>query len=114
MELTAVFRAEGMASLEARARGLGDSLLTAGIRLMSEGISGETLEDILSTYIAVSADSGISFLKSCVIAEGIISLSNGDEIPLLVRKLTAYFGAESAIPLLDELESPPPAAREAT
>lgn len=113
VELSSICRTEGLAALESQARSIADPLFTAGTRLIAEGISGETLEDILSTYLAVSPASGFDFLKSCVMAEGLTSLSNGDDPALLLRKLSAYFGAEAAMPLLEELESAQGSAKDA-
>ncbi len=105
LDLSATYRTEGLTAMEAASRNFTEALFTAGIQLMAEGISGETLEDILATYLAVSPDTGYAFLQSCVIAEGIVGLSNGDDPAVLVRKLAAYFGAGDALPLLDELET---------
>ncbi len=112
LDLSATYRSEGMSSLEAASRGFDESLFSVGIQLMAEGISGETLEDILATYLAVSQESGYAFLRSCVIAEGILGLSSGEEPAVLVRRLAAYFGAEDAIPLLEELETADSPARD--
>jgi flagellar motor component MotA len=112
LDLAATYRSEGMSALEATSRGFAEPLFSVGIRLMAEGVSGETLEDIMATYLAVSQESGYPFLQSCVIAEGILGLSSGEEPAVLVRRLAAYFGAEDALPLLEELETVSAPARE--
>jgi hypothetical protein len=69
-----------------------------------EGLTGEALEDILSTYLVAEERSGFPFLQACVIVEGLLSLAEADEPALMARKLVAYLGAERALGALEELE----------
>jgi len=108
IDLARKSRKEGFLSLEADAAQSEDPLLTVGLRLMAEGVSGETLEDILATYLFASDEKGWPFLRACATVEGLLSLSAGDESPLMIRKLVAYYGADRALAVLSELEAAAP------
>jgi len=109
IELSRKARREGFASLEADEEpGIDDPLFKVGIKLVGEGISGDGLEEILTTYLLVSDEKGWPFLKSCVIVDGLVSLADGDEPALIVRKLVSYYGADRALNALQELEGSAP------
>ncbi|MEI6876207.1 MAG: hypothetical protein WCL50_13880 [Spirochaetota bacterium] len=97
-------RNEGYLALEEDAAASDDPLLKVGLRLVAEGVSGESLEDILATYLLAGDEKGWPFLKACATIEGLGSLSEGDDNPLMIRKLVAYYGADRALSLLQELE----------
>jgi hypothetical protein len=101
-------RREGYLALEAEAAASNDPLLKVGLRLVAEGVSGEALEDILATYLHAGDEKGWPFLKACATVEGLISLSEGDDNPLMIRKLVAWYGADRALSLLQELEGAGP------
>jgi flagellar motor component MotA len=104
MDLARIARAEGFQALERELPAAADPLLSAGMRLVMEGLSGDALEDILATYLVAEDRSGYPFLASCVVIEGILSLAEADEPALMARKLVAYLGAERAFGALEELE----------
>lgn len=108
VDLTRKARREGFQSLEAEISGIEDPLFKIGLRLVGEGLAGEPLEDILSTYLLASDDKGWPFLRACVTIEGLLALAEGDEPALMVRKLVAYFGADRAFAALQELEASSP------
>ncbi|MEN6364790.1 MAG: hypothetical protein ABFC75_03850 [Rectinema sp.] len=104
-------RTEGLASLAESARMEEDPFLALGLELMAEGLADETLEDILSAYLVTSDLRGFDFLRACMVAEALVSISLGDSPALTLRKLAAYCGAEQAVGLLSEFgtASPHPA-----
>jgi flagellar motor component MotA len=104
MDLDRKARSEGFLSLESDAAAVDDPLLSIGLRLVMEGISGEALEEILATYLLVEERAGWHFLKACVTIEGLLAISESDDPALMARKLLPYFGAEKAIAALEELE----------
>jgi flagellar motor component MotA len=104
IDLARKARKEGYLALEADAALAEDPLLTVGLRLVAEGVSGEALEDILATYLMAGEDKGWPFLKACATIEGLVSLSEADDNPLMIRKLVAYYGADRALAVLQELE----------
>jgi len=104
IDLSRKARKEGYLALEADAALADDPLLKVGLRLVAEGVSGEALEDILATYLLAGDDRGWPFLKACATIEGLISLSEADDNPLMIRKLVAYYGADRALAVLQELE----------
>jgi hypothetical protein len=104
VELLRRARLEGYQSLEAEADRTEDPLLRVGLKLVAEGLSGEPLEEILATYLLVADEKGAAFLRSCAVAEGLISLAEGDEAALMIRKLAAYYGADRAASVLQEIE----------
>jgi flagellar motor component MotA len=104
MDLDRTARSEGFLALEAELPAIDDPLLAVGIRLVMEGVGGEALEEILSTYLLIEGRSGWPFLKSCVIIEGLLALAESDDPALMARKLLPYFGADKALAALEELE----------
>ena len=108
IDLSRKARKEGYLALEDDAAQSDDPLLKVGLRLVAEGVSGEALEEILATYLLTSDDKGWPFLKACATIEGLVSLSESDDSPLMIRKLVAYYGADRALSLLQELEAPAP------
>jgi hypothetical protein len=106
MDLDRKARAEGFLSLESELATIDDPLLSIGIRLVLEGVSGEALEEILATYLLVEDGSGWPFLKACVTVEGLLALAESDDPALMARKLLPYYGADRAIAALEELEKP--------
>jgi flagellar motor component MotA len=108
VDLSRRARREGFQALEAETAALEDPLFKIGLRLVGEGLAGEPLEDILATYLLSSDEKGWPFLKACVTIEGLLSLAEGDEPALMVRKLVAYYGADRALAALQELESSAP------
>jgi flagellar motor component MotA len=105
VDLSRKTRREGFQSLEAETASIDDPLFKIGLRLVSEGLAGEPLEDILSTYLLASDEKGWPFLRACVTIEGLLSLAEGDDPDLMVRKLVAYYGADRALAALQELEA---------
>jgi hypothetical protein len=104
MDLDRKARGEGFLSLEKEFPSLDDPLLTIGVRLVVEGVSGEALEEILSTYLLIEGRSGWPFLKACVTIEGLLALAESDDPALMARKLLPYFGADRALEELERLE----------
>jgi hypothetical protein len=104
MELARTAARDGFQSLEASLRDDDDPLLALGLRLVIEGLPEQALEDVLTTYLVAENRSGWPFLKACVIIEGLLSLAAADESALVARKLVAYYGADRAAAVLDELE----------
>ena len=104
MDLDRKARDAGFLSLEAELPSIDDPLLAVGLRLVMEGISGEALEEILSTYLLVEGRSGWPFLKACVTIEGLLALAESDDPALMARKLLPYFGVDKALPALEDLE----------
>ncbi|MGO8693513.1 MAG: hypothetical protein ACLQMF_07535 [Rectinemataceae bacterium] len=104
MELARTAGREGFQSIEASLKEDDDPLLALGLRLVIEGLPELALEDVLATYLVAEDRSGWPFLKACVIIEGLLSLAAADEPALIARKLVAYYGADRAAAVLDELE----------
>lgn len=98
-------RIEGPKALIGEAMAAKNDMLSYGLRLISEGLSVETLEEILSIYLAVSTQSGYEFLKLCICVETLISIAAGDSPELTLRKLAPYCGIEKSYALLETLES---------
>ena len=108
MELDRQARKLGFQALESEIPAIDDPLLAVGLRLVMEGLSGEVLEDILATYLLAEDRSGWPFLKDCVVVEGLLALAEADDPALMARKLVAYYGADRAIGVLEELEKEVP------
>lgn len=108
VELSRKARREGFEALEADEASVEDPLFKVGLRLVVEGVSGEGLEEILATYLLVSDEKGWPFLRSCAVVDGLVSLAEGDEPALIVRKLVSYYGADRALSALQELEGSAP------
>ena len=104
MDLARIARSEGFQALEHELPDTQDPLLSVGLRLVMEGLSGDALENILATYLLAEDRSGLSFLEACVVIEGILSLAEADEPALMARKLVAYLGADRSVGALEELE----------
>ena len=104
MDLDLKAREEGFLSLESELLSIDDPLLSVGVRLVMEGVSGEALEEILATYLLIENRSGWPFLKACVIIEGLLALAESDDPALMARKLLPYFGADKALAALEDLE----------
>lgn len=79
-------------------------IVVYGLRLIAEGLSVETLEEILAIYLATSTSSGYEFLSQCVCAEALLSLAAGDSREIMLRKLAPYAGAQAATTLLEALD----------
>ena len=107
LDLARKARKEGYLALEAEATRSEDPLLRVGLGLVAEGVSGDDLEDILATYLLATEEKGWPFLRACATVEGLVSLAAGDDNPILIRKLVAYYGADRALTLLQELEGQP-------
>ncbi len=95
-------RTEGLGALAEAVKSAEDPFLAFGLSLVGEGLSGEVLEDILAAHLVTGGLQGFDFLKACMTAEALVSISLGDAPALTVRKLAAYCGAERAVPLLSE------------
>jgi hypothetical protein len=108
VDLARKARKEGWQALEAEAEASDDSLLKVGLKLVVEGLSGEALEEILATYLIMADEKGWPFLRACATVEGLLSLAEGDEAALMIRKLAAYYGADRALAVLQELEGSAP------
>jgi hypothetical protein len=80
------------------------TMLSYGFRLIAEGLSTESLEEILAIYLSTSTLSGFEFLKQCVYVEALLGIAGGDSRELLLRKLAPYCGAEKAFSLLKALD----------
>jgi hypothetical protein len=104
MDLDRKARSEGFLALEGELPSIDDPLLSVGLRLVIEGVSGEALEDILATYLLIEDRSGWPFLKACATVEGLLSLAESDDPELLLRKVLPYFGADRAIAALEDIE----------
>jgi flagellar motor component MotA len=104
IDLGRVARSEGFQALERELPETREPILAVGLRLVMEGLSGDALEDILGTYLLAEDRSGRSFLEACIAIEGLLSLSEADEPPLMARKLVAYLGADRSLGALEELE----------
>jgi flagellar motor component MotA len=104
MDLARIARAEGFQALDRELPFVEDPILSVGVRLVMEGLSGDALEDILATYLMAEDRAGFPFLQACVSIEGILSLSEADEPALMARKLVAYLGADRAVGTLEDLE----------
>jgi flagellar motor component MotA len=108
VDLSRRMRREGSSSLEAEMATVDDALFKIGLRLVVEGLSGEPLEDILSTYLLIQDEKGWPFLRACVTIEGLLAVAEGDDPALIVRKLVPYYGADRALAALQDLEAGSP------
>lgn len=108
VDLSRRMRREGLASLESEMATVEDPLFKIGLRLVAEGLTGEPLEDILSTYLLTLDEKGWPFLRACVTIEGLLSVAEGDEPALIVRKLVPYYGVDRAFAALQDLEAGAP------
>jgi len=107
MELAQKARGEGFQSLDGVLSETDDPLLSLGLRLVLEGLPEDALEDVLATYLIAENRSGWPFFRACVIIEGLLALAADDDPATVARKLVAYYGAERAAPILEELERDP-------
>ncbi len=82
-------------------------ILAYGLRMISEALSMETLEEVLAIYLATSTLTGFEFLVQCIYVEALLSIAAGDTRDLLLRKLAPYCGAEKAFALLKAQEPHP-------
>jgi hypothetical protein len=82
-------------------------ILAYGLRMISEALSMETLEEVLAIYLATSTLTGYEFLVQCIYVEALLSIAAGDTRDLLLRKLAPYCGAEKAFALLKAQEPHP-------
>jgi flagellar motor component MotA len=105
LRLATKSRIEGPKALLNEAATAKNSMLSYGLRLIGEGLSVESLEEILSIYLAVSPSSGFEFLKLCLYVETLVSIAAGDSPELTLRKLAPYCGIEKSYALLASLES---------
>jgi len=98
-------RIEGPKALLGEATAAKNSMLSYGLRLINEGMSVESLEEILTIYLAISPNSGFEFLKLCLYVETLVSIAAGDSPELTLRKLAPYCGIDKSFALLASLES---------
>ncbi|MCX7027349.1 MAG: hypothetical protein NT061_07700 [Spirochaetes bacterium] len=96
-------KTEGFKSLAQSEDSTRRPFMAYGLRLIAEGLSSETIEEILAIYLATSPLSGYEFLSQCVCAEALLSLAAGDPRDLMLRKLAPYAGAQAATDLLETL-----------
>ena len=96
-------RLEGVKALAESLSGTGNPMLAYGLRLISEGLSAEALEDILAIYLSTSQFYGYDFLRQCIQAEALLGIASGDSREMLLRKLAPYCGAERSLKLLESL-----------
>jgi flagellar motor component MotA len=101
--LHAKVKVEGLKNLQEDPEIRKKPLLAYGLRLILEGVSGETLEEILAIYLVTSSLEGFEFLVQCIYTEALLSLASGDSSEVLLRKLAPYCGAEYATELLETL-----------
>ena len=104
LDLADRLRAGGIKSLIGAELEKDQDILAYGLRMISEGLSLETLEEVLAIYLATSTLSGYEFLVQCVYVEALLSIAAGDSRDLLLRKLAPYCGAEKAFALLKAQE----------
>ncbi|TXT48684.1 MAG: hypothetical protein FD137_926 [Spirochaetes bacterium] len=104
LEIHDTVRTEGIKSLTDSASIKEKPILSYGLRLIEEGVSGETLEEILAIYLIASPWSGFDFLLQCLHTEALLSLAAGDSKDMYLRKLVPYCGVESAADVLGALE----------
>ncbi len=109
LDLADRLRAGGIKSLIGAESGKDQDILAYGLRMISEGLSLETLEEVLAIYLAMSTLSGYEFLVQCIYVEALLSIAAGDSRDLLLRKLAPYCGAEKAFALLKAQEPDLPA-----
>ncbi len=104
LDLADRLRAGGIKSLIGAELEKDQDILAYGLRMISEGLSLETLEEVLAIYLATSTLSGYEFLVQCIYVEALLSIAAGDSRDLLLRKLAPYCGAEKAFALLKAQE----------
>lgn len=104
LDLADRLRAGGIKSLIGAELEKDQDILAYGLRMISEGLSPETLEGILAIYLATSTLTGYEFLVQCIYVEAILGIAAGDPRDLLLRKLAPYCGAEKAFALLKAQE----------
>ncbi len=109
LDLADRLRAGGIKSLIGAELEKNQDILAYGLRMISEGLSPETLEEILAIYLATSTLTGYEFLVQCIYVEAILGIASGDSRDLLLRKLAPYCGAEKAFALLKAQEPQGPA-----
>jgi hypothetical protein len=97
-------RIEGIKTLNGAVSQEESPMLYYGFRMIAEGLSTETLEEILAVYLSTSTFSGFDFLKQCLYIEALLGIASGDPRELLLRKLAPYCGADKAFGLLNALE----------
>jgi hypothetical protein len=79
-----------------------DTFFRYGLLLVSEGLAGEILEEILSVLLYVSESKGIEFLRECVAAEAVLSIANGEDQDTMLRKLLPYCGIDKALTMMEK------------
>lgn len=114
IEMSASFQEGGLPALSPQVAAIGEPLARIGLDLYSEGIVGEAFQDIMSTYLSTSPESGFPFFKQCILIESLIGITELEPPALLLRRLVAYFGAEDALELLESTISTPEWSRDRT
>ncbi|GAB6276149.1 MAG: hypothetical protein SAMD01599839_06890 [Rectinema sp.] len=82
-----------------------DAFFRYGLLLVSEGLAGEILEEILTVLLYVSDLKGIEFLRQCVAAEAILSIANGEDQDMMLRRLLPYCGIDKALTMMEKRKS---------
>ncbi|MEN6599941.1 MAG: hypothetical protein ABFC21_05975 [Rectinema sp.] len=82
-----------------------DDFFRYGLLLVGEGLSGEILEEILAVLLYVSKAEVIDFLKQCIAAEAILSIANGEDEEIMLRKLLPYCGIDVALDAIAQRKS---------
>jgi hypothetical protein len=98
-------RIEGITSLKNEIKNSKDPFLSYGLEIAAEGISEDILEDMLAVGLLTSDKTGYEFLKACIEAETVVSISSMEPVSLTLRRIAPYCGAEKALSLLESVET---------
>jgi flagellar motor component MotA len=103
-EMAARARQEGLLGLDVKSSGISDAIFRIGTGMIVDGCTEETLEDVFASYLHTFDERGYLFLKACLIAEGLLSIQEGDNPRITRRKLASYLGEEALAELVAEDE----------
>lgn len=103
LSVHALARTEGIKALVDSAAAKDKPVLSHGLRLIQDGVSGETLEEILAIYLITSSWTGLEFLTQCLQTEALLSLAAGDSRDVFLQKLVPYCGVDQAAEVLASL-----------
>jgi flagellar motor component MotA len=88
-------RQEGLLSLEPLTTEIHDEIFRVGMGMIVDGFPEDILEDVFAAYLHSFDETGYRFLKTVLIAEGLLSIQSGENPRMTRKKLAAYLGDEA-------------------
>jgi len=106
IRLSNICRAYGILPLEAEAANEECIFMKTGLKLIIDGRNPEAVAQILRSLILAGDFHGTALLRRLIIAEGILSIQNGENTQFLVLRLGAMLG-EQYLKCTEELAARP-------